>query len=341
MNHITQKNIADALNVSRITVSKALRNHPDISTKMKKQVMDAVKEMGYTPNLIATQLTTRKTLTLGIVVPDLENSFFSYAIDSIIDAATARNYHVILTVSRENEKNERKNIENLIGMRVDGLLVCVSQTTSDPEIFEYIRKFNTPLVFFDRVLEGLGFSTVVFNDRQGTMDAMDEVIRAGYKKIAHFAGYTSLSIGRERCEGYKMALNKNGLEVNKEWIIEAGFEVEDGYQSFKKLYATGNLPEIILAVNDRVALGAYKAIRKLGLDIPGDIGIIGYGFSETAQLFSPSLSIINQDPRKMGLIAVNTLIDEILDESNLNKSSVVIEEDFQWKTSVLNNPKAV
>jgi len=335
MNHITQKDIAEALNVSRITVSKALRNHPDISSKMKKQVLDAVKEMGYTPNLIATQLTTRKTLTLGIVVPDLENSFFSFAIDSIIDAATARNYHVILTVSRENEQSQRKNIENLIGMRVDGLLVCVSQATSDPEIFEYIRKFNTPLVFFDRVLDGLGFSTVVFNDRQGTIDALDEVIAAGYKKIAHFAGYNSLSIGRERCEGYKTALKKNGIEVKNEWIIEAGFEVEDGYQSFMKLLEKGNLPEIILAVNDRVALGAYKAIRKSGLDIPGDIGIIGYGFSETAQLFSPSLTIINQDPRKMGLIAVNTLIDEILEEGKPVPLNIVIDEDFQWKTSVL------
>jgi len=338
MNHITQKDIADALNVSRITVSKALRNHPDISSKMKKQVLDAVKEMGYTPNLIATQLTTRKTLTLGIVVPDLENSFFSFAIDSIIDAATARNYHVILTVSRENEQNQRKNIENLIGMRVDGLLVCVSQATSDPEIFEYIRKFNTPLVFFDRVLDGLGFSTVVFNDRQGTIDALDEVIAAGYKNIAHFAGYQSLSIGRERCEGYKTALKKNGIPVNEDWIIESGFEVEDGYQSFMKLLDKGDLPEIILAVNDRVALGAYKAIRRSGLDIPGDIGIIGYGFSETAQLFSPSLTIINQDPRKMGLIAVNTLIDEILEEEKPEPLSIVIDEDFQWKTSVLAKP---
>jgi LacI family transcriptional regulator len=335
MNHITQKDIAEALNVSRITVSKALRNHPDISSKMKKQVLDAVKEMGYTPNLIATQLTTRKTLTLGIVVPDLENSFFSFAIDSIIDAATARNYHVILTVSRENEQIQRKNIENLIGMRVDGLLVCVSQATSDPEIFEYIRKFNTPLVFFDRVLDGLGFSTIVFNDRQGTIDALDEVIAAGYKKIAHFAGYNSLSIGKERCEGYRTALKKNGISVKTEWIIEAGFEVEDGYQSFMKLLDQGDLPEIILAVNDRVALGAYKAIRKSGLDIPGDIGIIGYGFSETAQFFSPSLTIINQDPRKMGLIAVNTLIDEILEEEKPEPLSIVIEEDFQWKTSVL------
>jgi LacI family transcriptional regulator len=335
MNHITQKDIADKLNVTRITVSKALRDHPDISDEMKKRVHEAVKEMGYSPNLIAKQLTTRQTLTIGVVVPDLENSFFSYVIDSIIDGATERNYHVILTVSRENEATERKNIENLIGMRVDGLLVSVSQSTSNPEIFEYIKKFNTPLVFFDRAIEELGFSTIVFNDKQGTMDAIDEVAQAGYTKIAHFAGYSSINIGRERCEGYKAALKKNGLPINNEWIIEGGYEVEDGYRAFMKLHEQGVLPEIILAVNDRVALGAYKAIRKLGLDVPSDVGIIGYGFSDTAQLFSPSLTIINQDPRKMGHIAVNTLIDEILMEEKLEKPlSIIIEEDFQWKSSV-------
>jgi LacI family transcriptional regulator len=224
-------------------------------------------------------------------------------------------------------------------MRVDGLLVSVSQSTSNPEIFEYIKKFNTPLVFFDRAIEELGFSTIVFNDKQGTMDAIDEVAHAGYTKIAHFAGYSSINIGRERCEGYKAALKKNGLPINNEWIIEGGYEVEDGYRAFMKLHEQGVLPEIILAVNDRVALGAYKAIRKLGLDIPGDVGIIGYGFSDTAQLFSPSLTIINQDPRKMGHIAVNTLIDEILREEKLEKPlSIIIEEDFQWKSSVKRKP---
>jgi len=143
MNHITQKDIAEKLNVTRITVSKALRDHPDISEDMKKRVHEAVKEMGYTPNLIAKQLTTRKTLTLGVVVPDLENSFFSYVIDSIIDGATERNYHVILTVSRENEATERKNIENLIGMRVDGLLVSVSQIITIA--VTVVPDFSTPV----------------------------------------------------------------------------------------------------------------------------------------------------------------------------------------------------
>lgn len=332
---VTQQDIADRLNVSRITISKALRDHPDISSEMKGKVRKVVEEMGYSPNLIAKQLTLRKTFTLGIVVPDLENSFFSYLTDSIIDAATERNYHIILTVSREKEENEYRNIRNLIGMRVDGLLVCVSQFTTNTEIFEYAGRMNIPLVFFDRAMKGIGFSYVAFNDKSGTTDAINQLTTAGYSKIAHFSGYSNISIGADRCNGYKEALVNNGIAVHDEWIIEGGYEIEDGYRAFEQLYSTGNLPEIILAVNDRVALGAYKAIRRAGLKIPDDIGIIGYGFSETAQLFSPTLSIINQDPRKMGRIAANLLINEIQGASGATVAEVLIEEDFQWNTSVM------
>ena len=333
--HLTQQDIAERLKVSRVTVSKALRDHPDISVDMKEKVRKAVKEMGYSPNLIAKQLTLRKTFTLGVVVPDLENSFFSYLVDSIIDAATERDYHIILTVSREKEEIEQCNIKNLIGMRVDGMLVCVSQFTSNPMIFEYTRKMNIPLLFFDRAIKGIGYSYVVFDDKAGTMGALNQLIACGYRNIAHFSGYSNINIGAERCNGYKEALINNGISIRDEWIIEGGYEIEDGFRAFEKLYGTEQLPEIILAVNDRVALGAYKAIRKAGLKIPDDIGMIGYGFSETAQLFSPTLSIINQDPRKMGRMATDLLIDQIQGISTLTISEILIGEDFQWDDSVL------
>lgn len=331
---LTQQDIAKKLKVSRITVSKALRDHPDISEVMKEKVRKTVEKMGYSPNLIAKQLSLRKTFTIGIVVPDLENSFFAYLIDSIIDTATEHDYHIILTVSREKEEMERQNIRNLIGMRVDGLLVCVSQFTVDPEIFEYARRLNIPLVFFDRAINNIGFSSVVYNDKRGTAEALNQVIAGGYTKIAHFAGYSKTSIGKERCTSYKNALKRNGIPVIKDWIIEGGFEIEDGIKAFNKLNSFGNLPEIILAVNDRVALGAYKAIRKTGLKIPDDIGIIGYGFYETAQMFSPTLSIINQDPRKMGRVAANMLIEEINGNAPKSIARVLIEEDFRWSNSM-------
>ncbi len=206
MAHLTQSDIAKKLNVTRITVSKALRNHPDISTEMRKKIKSTAEELGYIPNLVAQNLTTRKTFTMGVVIPDLENSFFAYAVDSIIDSASEKNYNVFLTVSRESQKNEILNIQKLIGMRVDGLLVCVSQHTTDPQIFNHIKKLKIPLVFFDRQFEGLEFPYIKFNDMEGAVSALDKIIEEGYTKIAHFAGYSNVSVGKERALGYKEAL---------------------------------------------------------------------------------------------------------------------------------------
>lgn len=331
---VTQEDIARKLKVSRITVSKALRGHPDISAEMKKKVKEISEQMGYSPNLIAARLSMRKTYTIGVVVPDLENSFFSYLTDSIIDSAGERDYNIILTVSREREDTEKKNITNLIGMRVDGLLVCLSQQTTDPAIFHYAGKMNIPLVFFDRAFMDIGFSYVIFDDKKGTREALTQVIENGYRDIAHFAGYSATSIGKERRDSYKKTLKSKGIPVNSNWIIEGGYEIEDGYKAFEKLKASGKMPELILAVNDRVALGAYRAAGKSGMRIPDDIGIIGYGFSETAQFVSPALSIINQDPRHMGRIAANLLIDEIMERNGSSGSKILVGEDFQWNASV-------
>jgi LacI family transcriptional regulator len=339
MVNIRQSDIARELNVSRVTVSKALRDHPDISSEMKKKVNDAVKRMGYVPNLIAKQLNSRKTFTIGIVVPDLENSFFSYVVDSMIDYATEKDYRVILTVSREKESVEKRNIENLIGMRVDGLLVCNSQETKDIMIYSQIRRMKIPLVFFDRVVEDQGFSSVVFDDRSGALSALDRIIAAGFTKIAHFAGYRGINIGRERCDGYCESMEKHGIQLRNEWIIEGGYELKDGRSSFKKLLSQGDLPEVIFTVNDRVALGAILAAREEGVRIPADIGIMGYGFSETTDIFNPPLAVINQDPRKMGRISALTLIDEINSKSTGKPVRILLDEEFLWKKSLKRSSK--
>lgn len=333
MVNIRQSDIARELNISRVTVSKALRDHPDISKAMKKKIGETARKMGYVPNLIARQLNSRRTFTIGVVVPDLENSFFSYIVDSMIDYATAHNYYVIMTVSREKEITERQNIENLIGMRVDGLLVCLSQETADRNIFSVVKKMKIPLVFFDRAFENLKFSRVVFNDKPGAISSINSIIEEGYTKIAHFAGYSNTNIGKKRSEGFVETLSANRIPVITEWMIEGGFELNDGYESFIKLTDAGPLPEVIFTVNDRVALGAYKAAKEAGLRIPEDIGIFGYGFCEITDFFDPQLTVINQDPRKMGMEATRLLIDEIENETFRTKS-ILLEEEFLWRKSV-------
>lgn len=339
MVNVRQLDIAKKLNISRVTVSKALRDHPDISPAMKKKIIVIARQMGYVPNQIARQLNSRRTFTIGIVIPDLENSFFSYIADSMIDYATEHNYHVILTVSREKSEIERKNIENLIGMRVDGLLVCLSQETTDRQVFNTVKKMKIPLVFFDRAFDNMKFSRVIFNDNLGATNSINHILREGYTKIANFAGYSSTNIGKERTEGYIESLLKNEIPIRKEWTLESGFELKDGYESFKKLNSSGNIPEVIFTVNDRVALGAYKAAKEAGLRIPEDIGIFGFGFNEITDFFDPQLTVINQDPRKMGYQAIKLLISEIEKKTKPGQSLIYIEEEFLWKNSVKRKTK--
>jgi LacI family transcriptional regulator len=334
MVNIRQSDIAKELKISRVTVSKALQGHPDISVAMTKKIIATAEKMGYVPNLIARQLNSRRTFTIGIVVPDLENSFFSFIVDSMIDFATEQGYHVILTVSREKEKIERQNIENLIGMRVDGLLVCLSQETTDTHIFRQVEKMKIPLIFFDRTFGTGGFPEVVFDDKAGASEAMRKIIAEGYTRICHFAGYSDTCIGRLRAEGFREALGEYGIEASSGWIIEGGFEVRDGYESFLKLKETGILPEIIFAVNDRVAMGACKAARESGLNIPADIGIFGFGFAEITDFFDPQITIINQDPRKMGTAAMRLLIDSIMKTSGKREKKIVLGEEFLWRNSI-------
>lgn len=308
---ITQQDLAAKLGVSRITVSKALRDHPDISEEMKKKVRTAAEKTGYSPNLLAANLSTRKTNCIGVVVPDLENSFFAYITDTMIDLLAEAGYSTILAVSRENADSEEKNIRNLISLRVDGLLVCTSQMTRSKEIFRYAQKIGIPLVFFDRGFPDLGFSHVSFDDRMGVVKAIAHFASMGYTGIAHFAGYAYTNIGRERSNAFKYAMKKNRLEIRKEWLIEGGFEASDGLQSFEKVLESGYLPQLILAVNDRVALGVYKAASKNKIKIPSELSVAGFGFRETAELYSPSLTVIDQDPRQLGEEAVKVLTGEI------------------------------
>jgi len=334
MVNIRQSDIAKKLKVSRVTVSKALRNHPDISEEMKKKVIKMADKLGYVPNLIAKQLNSGKTFTIGIVVPDLENSFFAYVVDSMIDYATENDYRVILTVSREKQDVEKQNIENLLGMRVDGLLVCNSQETKDTSIIKQIKKMKIPLVFFDRVVRLHGFSSIVFDDREGAISALDRIIGAGFTRIAYFAGYQGINIGKERYKGYRESLDKHNIQYRKEWVLEGGYELKDGRDSFVKLLSQGTMPEVIFAVNDRVALGAYFAAREAGMKIPSDISIVGYGFCETTDMFNPPLAVINQDPREMGMLSARTLIDEINSNSKVKPVRIRIKEEFLWRQSV-------
>ncbi len=173
---VTQKDIAKRLGVTRITVSKALNNYSDISESMRRKVKEAATEAGYIVDNAARSLQMRKTNTVGVVIPEVSNSFFSFVVHGIMDVAATHGYRVILNVSWEDPKTEEQNIITLLSHRIDGLLVAISKDTSDPAIFEIVRKMDVPLVFFDRTLDSLGFSTVGIDDRKAAKEIVEFAI---------------------------------------------------------------------------------------------------------------------------------------------------------------------
>jgi LacI family transcriptional regulator len=305
---VNQSDIARKLNVSRATVSKALKNTPDISDEMKRRVRELAEKMNYIPHYHARRLHSQKTKTIGVVAPDVSNSFFSHAIDGIMDVAVRSGYHIILTVSREKSEIEKANILNLLSMRVDGLLIAVSKETQNTQIFRKVKRSDVPLVFFDRAVENLGFGSVGIDDRSAARKLIDFVLRCGYTKIGHIAGSSAIRIGRDRYAGYQDSLRSHHIPVRPEWIVEGGFDRKDGSDGFRKIWQSREKPEVIFAANDRIALGVYDGIRERHISLPDEIGVVAFGHREFARILTPSLMIINVDPYDLGKRAMELML---------------------------------
>lgn len=337
---VTLSDIAKQLGVSIITVSKALRNHPDISETTAKLVRETANELGYTPNLMARNLASRKSNSIGVVLPQIAHHFFSTIMDYIYDYATLNNYQVFLTVSQENAEMQKKQIQTLISMRVDGLIVSISQDTSDFEVFENAIKRQIPIVFMDRIPDIKNCNTVTVDDRGGAYKATEHAVKLGYKKIAQFAGYSKINIGRERIIGFKNALKDYNLVVNNDWIIEGDYEEKHGYDSFMKLYREKNLPELILAVTFPVAIGVYTAAKEVGMRIPDDIDLICFGNSPVQEFLSPPLSCINQPTDQLAKKSLDLLLENIDNSENFTVKQIVIDTELILRGTCIKYSKA-
>jgi LacI family transcriptional regulator len=313
--HITLDHIARRLKVSRVTVSKALRGHSDISAETTARVVKIALELGYTPNIIARSLSSRRSRMIGLVVPKIAHSFFGAVIEGVYDTAFENKYETILTVSQENAEREWKHLQTLVSMRVDGIIISISQETQDLDHFKWIRKTGIPLVFIDRKPEPpiSGFSTVLTDDHAGAFQAVEHAIQIGYRKIGFVGGNTNINIGKDRLQGFEDALREYGVPVRREWIVSGGFGKEDGYNGLKRLLQNSSIPEFVLTVTYPVALGVYEAAKDLGLRIPDDLDIICFGDSDVGRFLSPAISAVRQPTRELGSRAVQLLLENIAD----------------------------
>lgn len=309
----TLNDIAKIVNLTKVSVSKALRNHPDISEATKKVVREVANDLGYRPNLIARSLTSSKSKTLGVVVPKIDHNFFSHIVAGIQKYATSHGYGIVLTVSEEQEELEKKHIESLVSMQVEGLLVSVSMETKDQKIFEWLRDIQIPLVFFDRHIPNLGFNSVIIDDKKASMQGVEELIKLGYTNIAHLAGYDHVLIGKHRRLGYEKALRKHDIEIDPNKIVYGGFGEKSGYRGAKELLERGERPEAIFGVTFPVTLGAYMAMKEIDPDYLSKVKMLTIGDDDmlTLTIFDYPQYFVDQPAITIGQKATELLIKEI------------------------------
>lgn len=303
--------IAERLNITKVSVSKALRDHPDISRQTRELVKKTAAEMGYSPNLLARSLSSQKTNTLGVVVPKIAHTFFATAIDAIQEEATRVGYGIVLAVSNEQSALERQHIERLLAMRVDGLLISVSQEEPDLDVYKRIRTMKVPLVFFDRRVADLPFSSVVVDDLGGAERGVEHMIEQGYTRIAHIAGSLDTEIGTARLDGYLQALEKHDLPRRSEWIIDGGFDERHGYRAAQRLLKQELLPEVIFAVTFPVGLGVRAAFRESERDDLEAIQVVSFGVGGFDEFFLYPHFCVRQPTDEMGRQAVRLLLEDV------------------------------
>ncbi|MBL7864052.1 MAG: LacI family DNA-binding transcriptional regulator [Cyclobacteriaceae bacterium] len=309
---VTIKDIARELGISPSTVSRALKDHPDISAKTKEAVNALAEKLNYQPNIVALNLRQKKTYTIGVIIPELVHFFFSTVISGIEDVAYQAGYSVILAQSNESYEREKTDIKALFNSRVDGMLISVSRETKDFEHIESVINKGIPVVFYDRTYKSPQYSNVVVDDYIGAKEAVSHLIDQGYTRIAFLEGSPGLVITNDRKRGYADALREHKLEVKDVYIQEcATGSLEEGKRATKKLLSMPVPPEAIFAANDPMATGAMQSIKEKGLRIPQDLGVVGFSNWSYGSLIEPSLTTVDQPGFEMGQEAARLLIRQI------------------------------
>jgi LacI family transcriptional regulator len=311
---VTLKDIAKRLGLSPSTVSRALRDHPKISPETKKRVIAMANRYHYQPDSIAQSLQNRKTKTIGVIVPQIKQGFFASVINGIEEVAYKAGYLIIVSQSNEEYEREVFNTRAMVANRVAGLLVSLSISTKNIDHFTSLQWRGVPIVFFDRISDEIPASKVVVDDYRGAYKAVSHLIESGYRRIAHLAGPKHLSIGSERRRGYMDALVKAGLPLEADLIVYGGLDDTDGIVGFHKLLNHSNMPDAIFAVNDPVATGAFLSIKECGMNVPRDIGLVGFSNNKISSLLDPPLTTVEQPSYEMGKTAVALLLEQIEDE---------------------------
>lgn len=302
--------IAKALGVAPSTVSRALRNHPDISQKTRQKIQEFARQVNYRPNALAIGLKHQRSRTIGIIIPEIVHYFFSSILSGIEEVAYSRGYRVMICQSNEEAERERLNLQALLDHRVDGLLVSVSKSTTDFGHFKRAIEGNIPMVFFDRICPEIETDRVMTDDFEAARLLTAHLTGLSRRRILHLAAPQHLTIGRDRCLGYCQALKDQGIEVDPGLILPC--DTPEKVLLLKdQIIGIASQIDGVFAVNDLTAIALMQVIQDHGFSIPGQIAVAGFGDDSVASIIRPRLTTVEQKGYEMGKTAIEMLLERL------------------------------
>jgi LacI family transcriptional regulator len=337
---VTIYDIARKLNVSPATISRGLQDHPGISKKTKKRILDMVEEMGYRTNHFARNLRQQHTKTIGVIVHELNSNFITSVLAGIEKVTTEAGYDIIIAHSSESYEKEVANANNLFHKRVDGLIASLAFDTNDLEHFKpYIDK-RVPLLFFDRVEQNENSTVVIIDNAKCGYLATKHLIDQGCRKIAHITSSLKRNVYSQRYKGYKDALFDNGIDFDESLLIVSDLSEKAGIEAAMKILKMKPFPDGAFITNDFVAAVCMRTLKEHGISIPDDIAIVGFNNDAIGKLIEPSLTTINYPGEAIGEIAARNLINHLKGISNIYQTNTIVaRSDLIIRKSSLKNLK--
>ena len=316
------KDLAQELGVSIATVSRALRNSPEIGQDMQKKVKELAKRLNYRPNPFAQSLRKEAPRVIGVVVPNLVTHYYAAVLDGIEDEARKEGYSVISANTHEDTEAEIRAIDNFIGLHVEGIIACLSQNTTDYSHFEEIANMGIPLVFFGRTCLTDRFSSVTANGDEAAFRATQHLIDTGSRRIAFIGGPNHLDMVRRRKHGYLEALRENHIPIDRNLVACEKIDYQWAMDTTTRLLKQADRPDAILAFNDIITFAAFTAIKQQALRIPEDVALIGFTDDVHAQYVTPRMSAIEDQSHQMGQTACQLLLKNINGDSKIYREIV-------------------
>jgi len=307
---VTLKQIAEELGISISTASRALKDHPRIGAPTRERVKRTARRMGYR-SLDLLDAGYRKSNLIGVIVPSINYHLYAMAISGIERTAEQHGMHIIVCQSNESYQREKSLVKELLAAGVNGILVSLASETRDFTHFREVMDKGLPLVFFNRECQDIETDKVVIDNQGAAFEATSHLLSVGCRKIAYLGGPESLQINRDRASGYQRALQQAGLTMPEQYLVFSKFDRDSTLSAARKLLYTPDYPDGILAFSDQIAISVMLAAKERGIEMPGQLSVIGFNNEPVDELLEPSLTSIDQPAFSMGEQAAMLLTNQI------------------------------